>query len=79
MSTTGCVGAWMEVVDGMHAGQGQGGWPHVGRCRSVFEVRGDTLITPLSGCAALGRVEPELVGLPGKAFSRLDAHNGALV
>ena len=27
------------------------------------------MITPLSWCAALGRVKPELVGLPGKALA----------
>ena len=35
----------LEVVDGMHAGQSQGGWSHVGRCRIVSRVRGDTLMT----------------------------------
>ena len=28
------------VVDGMHAGQGQGGWSHIGRCRSTSSERG---------------------------------------
>ena len=32
-------------------------------------MRGDILMTPCM-CAALGRVEPELVGLPWKALSR---------
>ena len=31
----GLDGAGMEVVDGMHAGQGQGGLSHVGRLRSI--------------------------------------------
>ena len=34
------------VVDGMHAGQGQGGWLHVGRCRSISRVQSDTPMTP---------------------------------
>ena len=47
------VGAGMEVVDGIHAGQSQGGWSHVGRCWSVSRVRGDdTLITSPFRCAA---------------------------
>ena len=62
----------MEVVDGVHAGQSQGGWTHAGRCRSTSRVRGDTLmmITPPSRCAAQGKVEPELVGLPENAITR---------
>ena len=28
----------------------------------------NTLMTPASTCTALGRVEPELVGFPGKAL-----------
>ena len=54
-------------------GLSQGGWSHVWRCRGTSRVRDDTLMTPdhtLSWCAALGRVEPELVGLPGKALAR---------
>ena len=39
-------GAGMAVVDGMHAGQSQGGWSRVWRCRSTFRVRGDTMMTP---------------------------------
>ena len=31
----------MEVVDGMHVEQSQGGWSHVGRCRSTSRVRGE--------------------------------------
>ena len=30
MAIVGWVAAAMEVVDGMHAGQNQGGWSHVG-------------------------------------------------
>ena len=40
----GWAGTGMEVVDGMHAGQSQGGWSHVCRCRSISRVRGDTLM-----------------------------------
>ena len=28
--------AGMEVVDGMYAGQSQGGWSYVGRYRSIY-------------------------------------------
>ena len=62
-------GAGMEVVDGMHAGKIQGG-SHVGRCRCTCHRWHP--ITPPSRCAALGRVEPELVGLPGMDLA-LDA------
>ena len=51
----------MEVVDDMHAGQSQGGWSHVGKFRSASRVRGDILMSLW--------VEPELVGLPGKALA----------
>ena len=60
------VGAGIEVVDDMHAGQSRDGGSHVGRCRSPFRVRGGTLMTPVtppSWCTALGRVELELVDL----------------
>ena len=66
----GLVGAGMEVVDGMHAEQSLWGWSHFETCRTVSRVRGDTLMTPPSSCAAFGMVEPELVGLPGKALTR---------
>ena len=36
----------MEVVDGMHTVQRQVGWSYVGRCWTIFRVRGDTLMTP---------------------------------
>ena len=32
--------------DAMHAGQSQWVWSHIGRCRSISRVRGDTLMTP---------------------------------
>ena len=46
------------------------GWSPVGRCQSTSRVRGDTLMTQPSRYAALGGVEPELVGLTGKALTR---------
>ena len=46
MTMLGRVGKGMEVVDGVHEGQSQGGWLHVGRCQSTSRVRGDTLMTP---------------------------------
>ena len=55
----------MEVVDSMHVGQSMESWSDVGRCRNTSRVRGDT-----SRCAALDKVEPELVGLPGKDLAR---------
>ena len=58
-----------EVVDCMHAGQSQGSWSHVRRCQGTLRVRDDTLITPPSRCADLGRSELELVGHPGKALT----------
>ena len=39
------MGARLEEVDGMHAGQSKGVWSHVGRCRSIFQLPGDTLMT----------------------------------
>ena len=60
----GLVGAAMEVMDGMHAGQS---WSHVGRFRSTSRVRGDTLITPdhiAVQVRALGSAKSELVGFP---------------
>ena len=66
-------GAGMEVVNGMHAGLSQWCWSHVGRFRSTSRVRGDTLMKPghtaVQVCCSLGRIEPELVGFPGKALS----------
>ena len=66
-------GGRAAVVNGMHASLGQGGWSHVERCRSIYRVRGDTLVTPdhtLSRCVALRSGEPELVGLPRKALAQ---------
>ena len=42
----GLVGAGLEVVDDMHTKQNQVGRSHVGRCRSTYRVRGDTLMSP---------------------------------
>ena len=39
-------GVGMEVVNDMHAGQSHEGWSHVGRCRSIYGVLGDTPMTP---------------------------------
>ena len=71
MAMVGWMAAGMEVVDGMHAVKGHGGWSHVARCQSIFRVRDDTLMTPPSRCPALGRVESELVSFPAKS-STLD-------
>ena len=72
--------------------EGGGGWyacgtklgrfDHIWRdAQALAECKVKTLITPSSRCAALGMVEPELVGLPGKALTwdvtkklRLDSH-----
>ena len=35
------MGAGMQVVDGMHAGQSQVGWSHDGRCCSTSRVLGE--------------------------------------
>ena len=59
-------GTGTEAVDRMHARQSQVGWSHGGRYRNTFPVLGDTLMTTSSRCAALGMVEPELVGLRGR-------------
>ena len=61
----GLGGTGMEL----HAGQSRGGWSHVGRCRSTSQVRGDDTRSHHRP-GALGRVEPELVGLPGKTLTR---------
>ena len=44
----GLGGEWMVVVDGMHVGQSQVGWLHVGRCQSTFRARGETRMTPIT-------------------------------
>ena len=54
------MGALMEAVDDMYAGQSLSGWSHVGRCRSISRVRGDTLMSPdhtdvLVRCSGEGR------------------------
>ena len=41
MTMVGWLRAGMEVVDGKHAGQSQGGWLHVGTCQSAPIVRGE--------------------------------------
>ena len=46
MAIMGWVKIWIEVVDGIHAGQSQGGWSHVKSCRSTSRLRGDALTTP---------------------------------
>ena len=64
------MGAGMELVLGKHAGQSQVVGRMSGDAGAFPECVGHTLITPdvpPSRCAVLGRVEPELVGLPGKA------------
>ena len=40
------MGVEMEVVDGMHEGQNQGGRSHVRRSWYTLSLRGDTLMTP---------------------------------
>ena len=45
MDVVGCMGAGVDVMDGMHVGQSQGGWSHVGRCRSTSGVRDNTPMT----------------------------------
>ena len=52
----GWLGAGIEVVDGMRAGESQG-WLHAGRRRSTSNVRGEnTDDTRPSRYAALGKV-----------------------
>ena len=60
MAMVGGMGAGMELVVGRMSGDA-GAFP---------DCVGNTLITPdriVSRCAVLGKVEPELVGLSGKA------------
>ena len=45
MAMLGWDGADKEVTGSMHAGQSHEDWSHVGRCRSIHRVRGDTLVT----------------------------------
>ena len=60
----------MEVVDGMHVGQIRGAWSHVGRCWSISRVQIEDIDDTRSHRTALGRVEPELFALPGKALTQ---------
>ena len=76
---------WVGVVSHSHGGygwgrDGGGDWQACGtKPEGVDRMSGDvgalrdcevkTLITPLSTCAALFKVGPELVGLPGKALT----------
>ena len=46
------------------------GWLHVRRCWSTSRVQCDTLDNTAFLCAAVDRVEPELVTLPEKALAR---------
>ena len=43
------------MVDGMHAGQIQGGWRHTRRCRSILGMRGETLLTPVQTAVQVRR------------------------
>ena len=54
----------MEVVDGRHVGQSQGGWSYVGTIPECEVIHRDP-ITPPSRCTAL-----DMVGLLGKALTR---------
>ena len=70
MAMGGWMGAGMELVLGRHAGQGR--WLVICRempehFQSAWGIHRLHPIVPPSRCAVLGRVEPELVGLPGKA------------
>ena len=60
------------VIDGMHAGQSQGSWPHARRNRSTSRVRGGTLMTPNHTAIQVrrGNVESSLVRLPGKTLTQ---------
>ena len=41
IAMVGWVGAWMEVVNGMHAGQSIKAMSYVGRCRSTSRMQGE--------------------------------------
>ena len=58
-------GGWMALMDVRN--KARRSWSLVGSVLPECEVK--TLITPPSRCTALGRVEPKLVSLPGKAFT----------
>ena len=73
MTMVALVGAGIEVVDGMHAGQSS--WvsrmsADAGPLPEFDVIHRWLTITPPSRCAALGMVELELVGLLGKALTR---------
>ena len=57
-----------QVVYGMHAGQSQWVGSMSVDVGAHPECELKTLITPSFRCAALCRIEPELVGLPGEHF-----------
>ena len=70
MAMVGWIGVGMELVLGRHAGQSQVVGRSSGDAGAFPECVENTLITPIapqSRFTVLGRVEPELVGLPGKA------------
>ena len=69
MAIVGCMGAGMEVLDGMHMGQNREGLI-VRDAAALPECKMKTLTTPPSRCAAVCRVESELVSLLGKALAR---------
>ena len=46
MAIMGWVGAGMDVVDGVHAGQSQVVWLHVWRSWRTSLARGNSLMTP---------------------------------
>ena len=54
------------VVDGMHAGQSQGGWSHVGRCWSTSRVEGDTPMTNDHTAIQVGSYGQRRVGIGRK-------------
>ena len=64
MAMVGWMGAGMELVLGRHAGRSQVVGRMSGDAGAFPELN---TIAPPSRCTVLGRVEPELVGLPGKA------------
>ena len=64
------VGAEMKVVDGMYAGQSQGGLVACWEMSVHFPCARLYTDHIAIRCTALGRVKPELVGLPGKTLIR---------
>ena len=66
------MGAGLETVDGMHAGQIQGIGRMSGDAGALPEgevIHRSIPISPPSRCAALGRFESALFGLPGKPLT----------